>query len=331
MTRCPGCGTESARPQVLLEGHDRLTGAPGHFEVLACPACGLAYTHPRLRPEDFATYYPDSYSAYEPNLGGRPSLGERIGNLQRQAVARFGPYRRVWNRPPGRLLDVGCGVGDLAALFARRGWSAAGIEPSAQAAEHARANGVEAVTGTLADAPWDEGEFDAILFNHSLEHIDDPAGAVAEATRLLRPGGLLAIAVPNFGSWHRRLFGSAWFQLDLPRHLQHFDRDSLAKLVEAAGLRPVETTAATMRPSPLGSLQYATVGSLRYEGRGFRLLAWALAPLLFLSDRLFEGDCLHLVAERQRQNLGGPRRPRVGGDEAAPIGLAGAAGGQRQP
>jgi SAM-dependent methyltransferase len=296
--RCPACSTAQESAAVLLRGHDRLTGAPGEFAVVACPACGLAFTEPRLGPEDFATYYPDSYSAYEPNTGARRSLGERLGDLHREAVIRFGAYRRVWRRSPGRVLDVGCGVGDLAAAFARHGWAASGIEPSAQAAEHARAAGVDAVTGTLADAPWAEGEFDAVLFNHSLEHIDDPAQAVADAARLLRPGGLLAIAVPNFGSWHRRLFGSAWFQLDLPRHLQHFDRDSLDALVRAAGLRTVEVGAATMRPSPLGSIQYATWGSLRYEGRGFRLLAWALAPLLFLSDRLGEGDCLHLVAER---------------------------------
>lgn len=296
---CPGCRSRVERPQVLLRGHDRLTGAPGSFSVLSCSGCGLAFTHPRLRPEEFATYYPESYSAYEPNVGDhRPSLGERLGALQRQAIVQLGPYRKVWQRPPGRLLDVGCGTGDLAAIFGRRGWSVAGIEPSSAAAEHARAIGVEAVAGTLAAAPWEAGEFDAILFNHSLEHIDDPAQAVADAARLLRPGGLLAIAVPNFGSWHRRLFGSAWFQLDLPRHLQHFDRASLSALVEAADLRPVEITAASMRPSPLGSLQYATLGSLRFEGRGFRILAWALAPLLFLSDRVLEGDCLHLVAER---------------------------------
>ncbi len=296
---CPGCGNPVGHPRVLLRGHDRLTGAPGQFTVLACPGCGLAFTHPRPHPDDFATYYPESYSAYEPNVSDRrPSLGERVGSLQRQAIVRFGPYRKVWQRAPGRLLDVGCGTGDLAATFSRRGWSVAGIEPSGAAAEHARALGVEAVAGTLADAPWGEGEFDAVLFNHSLEHIDDPALAIADAARLLRPGGLLAIAVPNFGSWHRRLFGSAWFQLDLPRHLQHFDRASLSTLVEAAGLRPVGVSAASMRPSPLGSLQYATLGRLRFEGRGFRILAWALAPLLFLSDRLLEGDCLHLVAER---------------------------------
>ena len=298
--RCPGCAAPQERARVLLRGRDRLTGAAGDFAVLSCPACGLAHTAPRIGREDFPTYYPDSYSAYEPNVSHRrrPSLGERVGELQRRALVRFGPYRRVSQRPPGRLLDVGCGTGDLAAEFIRLGWRASGIEPSAAAAAHARAAGVDAVAGTLADAPWEDGHFDAIVFNHSLEHVDDPAAALATAARLLRAGGLLAIAVPNFGSWHRRLFGSAWFQLDLPRHLQHFDRVTLAAQVRRAGLRPLAVGAATMRPSPLGSLQYVLFGELRYEGRGFRLLAWALAPLLALSDRIAEGDCLHLLAER---------------------------------
>jgi SAM-dependent methyltransferase len=300
--RCPGCGTPQTRPSVLLRGGDRLTGAAGEFAVVACGECGLAFTLPRLGPEDFATYYPEAYSAYKAPAGrahGRlPSPGDLVELLRLEAIVRFGPYRRVWRQPPGRLLDVGCGAGYLAAVFRRHGWEVAGIEPSEKAAGHARAAGVEAVTGTLADAPWPPASFDAIIFNHSLEHIEDPAGALADAARLLRPGGTLAIAVPNFGSWHRRVFGSAWFQLDLPRHLQHFDRDSLQALVRRAELRPVSISAASMRPSPIGSLQYLAFGRMRYEGRGFRILAWLFAPLLALSDRIGEGDCLNLIAER---------------------------------
>lgn len=296
--RCPACGSEQSSPRVLLRGHDRLTEAPGEFAVVACPDCGLAFTQPRLAPADFHVYYPETYNAYEPNARPRASLGERIGALQRELLVRWGPYRPLWRRGPGRLLDVGCGTGDLAAVFGRHGWRACGIEPSEQAAGHARAAGVEVVTGTLADAPWEQGSFDAIVFNHSLEHIEDPAEALAQAARLLRPGGLLAVAVPNFGSWHRRAFGSAWFQLDVPRHLQHFDRDSLSRLVRRAGLRPVSTSAISMRPSLLGSLQYSAFGSIRYEGRAFRLLAWAMVPLMLLTDLLGEGDCLHLTAER---------------------------------
>lgn len=299
--RCPGCDAAQEQATVLLRGRDRLTGAPGSFEVLACAECGLAFTAPRLGPADFATYYPEDYSAYVPRASmrrRRRSLGERLDALNLEALVRLGPYRRVWRRPAGRLLDVGCGTGDLAAVFMRHGWQVSGIEPSLQAAQFAREAGIDAVNGTLADAPWEEGHFDAIIFNHSLEHIDEPAVALAQAARLLAPGGILAIAVPNFGSWHRRAFGSAWFQLDLPRHLQHFDRGSLAGLVRRAGLQPVAVSAASMRPSPLGSLQYMLFGGMRYEGRGFKVLAWLLAPLLLISDRLGEGDCLHLIAKR---------------------------------
>ena len=297
--RCPGCETTHERAKVLLRGRDRLTGAPGDFAVLACAECGLAFTQPRLEPEDFAIYYPESYSAYVPRARMRGlSLGERLDALRLEAIVRYGPYRKLLQRPPGRLLDVGCGTGDLAAVFMRHGWQASGIEPSEQAAQFAREAGIDAVNGTLADAPWEDGHFDAIVFNHSLEHIDKPAEALAEAARLLRPGGLLAVAVPNFGSWHRRLFGSAWFQLDLPRHLQHFDRDSLGGLVKRSGMQPLAFEAISMRPSPLGSLQYTIFGEMRSEGRAFRILAWLLAPLLFLSDQIGEGDCLHVIAER---------------------------------
>lgn len=299
--RCPGCGKPQPRPSVLLRGRDRLTGAEGDFSVVACGECGLAFTLPRLEADDFATYYPEAYSAYSPaaQVGrARRTPGELVDALRLELIIRVGPYRRIWQQGPGRLLDVGCGAGDLASVFKRHGWDVAGIEPSTQAAEHARAAGVETVTGTLADAPWAPGSFDAIVFNHSLEHIDDPAAALVAAAGLLRPGGILAIAVPNFGSWHRRVFRSSWFQLDLPRHLQHFDRHSLASMVRRAGMRPISVGAATMRPSPIGSLQYLAFGRMRYEGRGFRLLAWATAPLLALADRIAEGDCLHLSAER---------------------------------
>jgi SAM-dependent methyltransferase len=299
--RCPGCGTEHDSPELLLEGHDRLIGAPGHFTVVGCDACGLASTQPRLGPDDFATYYPEVYSAYVSRARVRQRRirpGLLVDRVRMETIIRYGPYREVWRRGPGRLLDVGCGAGELGAVFARHGYEVCGVEPSEAAAGHARSRGVDVHHGTLDDAPWADGSFDAVIFNHALEHIDDPVDAIARAASLLRPDGVVAIAVPNFGSWHRRRFGSAWFQLDLPRHLQHFDRDSLSAVVRRAGLRPIAVGASSMRPSLLGSLQYSTFGRLRYGGRGFQLATWALLPLLALTDVVGEGDCLHLTAAR---------------------------------
>jgi len=294
LATCPGCG-EPLRGEVLLRGPDRLMGGPGEFAVRACGACGLASTEPRLRPEQFADYYPQTYY---PEHAGR--LGGFVERARLEAVVRLGPYRplRGWQRS-GRLLDVGCGSGELALTFARHGWRVAGVEPSREAAARATARGVEMHTGTLDDAPWSGPTFDGIVFNHSLEHVPDPVASLRQAAALLRPGGTLAVAVPNYGCWQRRVFGERWFQLDLPRHLQHFDADSLGALMRRAGLRPVGRTTASMRPALLLSLQYAAFGRARWSGRGLRLAAWAIAPLLLVLDRFLDGDCLHMFAVRE--------------------------------
>lgn len=291
---CPGCGAP-LRGRELLRSHDRLMGGPGEFSVLACASCGLASTQPRLRPEQFADYYPQTYY---PERSARLSLAERA---RLEAVVRFGPYRPLSRRTPGRMLDIGCGSGALASTFAGHGWSVAGVEPSAEAADRARAAGVEVHTGTLDDAPWQGPTFDAIVFNHSLEHVPDPLASLRQAAALLRDGGMLAVAVPNFGCWQRRLFAARWFQLDLPRHLQHFESRTLADLLARAGLRPVARTTASMRPALLLSLQYAAFGETRWSGRGLRLAAWAIAPLLWMLDRIAPGDCLHMFAVRREE------------------------------
>lgn len=304
---------------MLLHGPDRFMGGPGEFAVVRCNACGLVSTEPRLRPEQFADYYPSSYyhagadtgaavgeqheagsTAAQGGRAARPPRGDDspVERARLEALVRYGPYRLLYRREPGRLLDVGCGTGGLACTFARHGWEVAGVEPSAAAAASAAARGVDVHQGTLDDAPWHESTFDAIIFNHSLEHVPDPLASLRQAVALLREGGLLVVAVPNFGSWQRRVFGSRWFQLDLPRHLQHFDSRTLTTLLQSVGVRPVATNTASMRPSILMSLQYVIFGRARFTGRGLRLAAWAFAPVLWLIDRVADGDCLHVLAVR---------------------------------
>jgi 2-polyprenyl-3-methyl-5-hydroxy-6-metoxy-1,4-benzoquinol methylase len=295
------CG-HSTPSRYLLEGRDRLCGVPGHFSVARCATCGLVSTLPRLDPGELDDYYPDSYMPYR-EMPERLTLRQRLGGVvddaRFAAGIRFGAFRALTRAPPGRLLDVGCGRGDLAEWFSARGWHAAGVEPSAAAARQAAARGLEMHVGTLDDAPWPPASFDAVTFNHSLEHVTDPALALRHASALLSPGGRLVVSVPNFGAWQRRLFGTHWFPLDLPRHLQHFDRASLASMARAAGLDPVEERTSSTMGGFVISLQYRLKGKRFWSDAATNRSMHLLYPLVVLADIVMrEADCLHLVARR---------------------------------
>ena len=68
--------------------------------------------------------------------------------------------------------------------------------------------------------------------------MSDPRPTVAEVARILRPGGLFLVAVPNFGSPEARLTQAGWFHLDIPRHLSHHTPASLSQVLREAGLQP---------------------------------------------------------------------------------------------
>jgi SAM-dependent methyltransferase len=294
------CGHHGAR--YLYDGSDRLYGLPGRFSVVRCTTCGLGYTVPRPSAAALEAYYPDEYVPYReipPPTTLRGRLGARIDAARFSAGIRYGAFRVLTRSRPGRLLDVGCGRGDLAAWFAARGWRVAGVEPAADAVRQAAARGIEVHHGTLDDAPWRSGSFDAVTFNHALEHVPDPVATLRQAAALLRPDGVVAISVPNFGAWQRRLFGSAWFPLDLPRHLQHFDRVSLPAMARAAGLQPSEVRTSSLLAGFLSSVQYALRGRLFLSHATMNRAMHLTYPLVLLADLLLrEADCLHVVARR---------------------------------
>ena len=109
----------------------------------------------------------------------------------------------------------------------------------------------------------------------------------------------MAVSVPNFGAWQRRMFGAAWFALDLPRHLQHYDRDSLPRIARAAGLEPLEVRTSSTIGTFLASVQYALRGRLFLSDVTAHRAMHVLYPFVLLGDLILrEADCLHVVARR---------------------------------
>jgi SAM-dependent methyltransferase len=299
---CPACG--GGLPDApAIHGRDRLHGVPGDFAVHVCPACGSGRTLPLMPTEQLGALYPQGYNAY--GLPGNALLRAAATGLFRWRywrALRRPPFAELLRRPPGRLLDVGSGRGDLGVTLRSRGWRVTGLEPSPEACAEAQARGVESVQGTLTTAsdPLPDG-FDAAVFQHSLEHVSEPLDDLRAARALLAPGGLALISLPNFGSWQARRFGSDWFHLDLPRHRSHFTREGLAALLGRAGLTGVETSTSTSADGLPMSLQYRRFGERRYRS-GPALYAataatLAAAPFTALADRAArDGDLLHAVA-----------------------------------
>jgi 2-polyprenyl-3-methyl-5-hydroxy-6-metoxy-1,4-benzoquinol methylase len=281
---------------------DRLVTGEGPFGVVECKACEFALTTPQLSGEELGHYYADAYyeDFYEHSGGDKEGLLVRLRGVVRRRGAR-----RRYSRPPfrfdgvrrGRLLDVGCGSGELLEHFAAQGWQPYGIDPSRAAAEAARRRGAEAHEGTLQDHPWQGETFEAITFQHSLEHVIDPVAELERARALLAPGGVLAIAVPNWASWQRHLFRNRWFILDLPRHQQHFSPRALRALAERLGLDVEDVGTSSMAISTAYSVHFVVAG--RWTP-GWKLwlsygLSLPLLPFVFAGDRLGGGDACYVV------------------------------------
>jgi SAM-dependent methyltransferase len=300
---CPVCGAALADPP-LLRGPDRLLGTPGLFDVRVCPSCGAAATAPPVAPGELAGFYGRGYASHGDPGGPLAPLMRSLKRAQAGATLRMPPFSTALSGTPGRVLDVGCGRGDLGQALLARGWKVAGVEPSARAAAVAERRGVEVLGATLEATDLAAGEYDAIVFRHSLEHMPDPLESLRRAAAALRPGGVIVISLPNFSSWQRRRFAEHWFHLDLPRHRVHFTQNSLAVAIRRTAFDVVEQRTTTSVLGLPASLQYAIVGRCLAPG-GLRLrilaaLCCALFPLTWLLDRIGrEADTLHLVARRR--------------------------------
>jgi SAM-dependent methyltransferase len=313
---CPLC----ARPlrTTRVRAFDRLVTGEGPFTVLECRSCRYGVTDPQFRGAELDHFYGTVYaeSFYGHSASSRGGLLERARDRFRVLAARrryAGRPYAVAGRPPGRVLDVGCGGGELLAHYAALGWQTFGIDPAAPAAAAARRRGASVHEGTLADQPWPAESFELITFSHSLEHIAEPLLALASARALLAPGGLVVITLPNWRCWQRFLFANRWFHLDLPRHLQHFSTRALTRTADALELEVVELGTDSTIISVAYSLHYLIAG--RWSP-GWKLwLAYALGiavyPAVAAVNALLGGDCCYALLRRPDGRVTDATRPRA--------------------
>jgi hypothetical protein len=142
---------------------------------------------------------------------------------------------------------------------------------------------------------------------HVLEHVPDPRCHLRTAQRLLNPNGRLVIAVPNFDSLQRRIFGARWNGLDIPRHLYHFRERDLCALLQQTGFQVTRTHHFSWRDSPAGLATTLAPGldpmSRLVRHRASANAAYALltalsAPFAALESATRHGSTIVVQAER---------------------------------
>jgi SAM-dependent methyltransferase len=257
------------------EAHVRRRGEKSR--VVRCRGCGLLFTDP-VRTAGGHPRYDDPDEYFSDQAQPEARVAEFVSLIQDSV--------RHGGREP--MLDIGCGRGESLVAAGSLGWDARGVEPSSEFAEvGARRLGVEIDIGTV-EGRYEDSSFGLVLLAGVLEHVYGPATLLREVHRLLQPGGVLYVDVPNERSLLHRCAratflatGRNW-TLSLsptfpPYHVVGWSPGSLRAALERAGLEVLD-----IRGYPLrwigGKLGYAVERTTARVRLSAGLLAWARRP-----------------------------------------------------
>lgn len=231
---CPAC----------LHGRRHLWHRKNGYEVMECDGCGFRYVSELPGEAFLRAHYRTSYCQSD---GTFRAKGGFLRGLKYRAFAIWFKRSILRNRKvasPGiRILELGCGQGDLLKAFAGdAAVRTTGMDYAAGPVGHLRAGGFDAHLGGLDEAPVQPGTLDGIVMLHVLEHVRDPAAVLSHAASLLASGGLLYVVCPCSGHLKARLAGDRWKYLGPPDHLWYFTPQSMRGLATRLGFEVLRSS-----------------------------------------------------------------------------------------
>ncbi len=233
LSKCPWCDSPDIRQGSKI--HDYfLTGE--EFSLFSCKSCGLVFTNPRPKLENLGLYYQsDKYYSHTSSQGGIiPFIYRKVKEINLKTKFKQVTAGSVINK----VLDIGCGTGDFLNVCKKSGIEIFGIEPDSKARYLAKEIlKVEILHPDQSEKIPDES-FDLITMWHVLEHVPDLKKQISELSRIIKKGGKVVIALPVYESYDAEVYKEKWAAWDVPRHLYHFNKAVINKMMLANDFKP---------------------------------------------------------------------------------------------
>ncbi len=224
-----------------------------HFDIFKCDSCLVCYTHPFPSAEQLGNIYSGDYWLRGTKAKTRTTLTDVVQKFNQVRLAKMIRPLTKTLKPGDRILEVGCGSGQLAIYLQQLGFEVEVTDISQEVlSEIEKLHNIRGYCGDLKNISFEESPYNAVIFNNVLEHLVDPKGNLEIATNLLIEGGVLFIEVPNIASFQFIIFQQKWFPLQLPQHLFHFSPASLQKVTKNAGLEAAWLSTFSPRVSAAG-------------------------------------------------------------------------------
>ncbi|WP_104735112.1 class I SAM-dependent methyltransferase [Hanstruepera ponticola] len=210
------------------------------FQLLYNEELDMLETHPQPLEEHLSKYY--KTEDYISHTDSKRNVLEFIYHIVREfTLKRKVKLINNYSKSGKVLLDIGCGTGDFLQAAKKNGWQVTGIEPNEKARNIANSKTDKSVLDSKQLFELKENQFDVITLWHVLEHLPNIEKHLSTFKKLLKPNGTLIIAVPNFKSYDAQYYKSFWAAYDVPRHLWHFSKTAISRLLKKENLKLVET------------------------------------------------------------------------------------------
>lgn len=231
---CPLCGNSESFDVMRVQ--DWLV-TQNWFTLMECPRCTGRFIQPFPPEDELPAYYHSE--AYISHTDTQKGLINRLYRLARKETLRSKQRRieKAGGLKNGKLLDIGAATGHFMHTMEQSGWDVTGVEPDEGARQKAKEQFGLTLLPRVDLETLPEKSFDVITLWHVLEHIHDLHGTLEQIRRLLKPSGILVVAVPNYLSYDARYYGKYWAAWDPPRHLYHFTPKAMKQLMASHKLR----------------------------------------------------------------------------------------------